>query len=729
MVTMTDDHICLMCGESKDPGKARFEHVRIGLDEAPEPVLCVCRDAGEIMKSIRHKMSSTVEIVNSTPGVVMDALAKMNIDSALIDTIASVPTVEVELRLNPHLSEILFIKMSKGMFESTNTTVIKERGCVMWTGPQTNVNAKVRKRSTGEATVKVTKNVTKVAPGYRLAVSHEYAFSGRIMHVQYDVEMTELRSTMKIRDRLVNVIARKYETGSKTSFAGEFEILGSLTNSIVRSVLCVAMGTIGCVKSMRNEVDEQFMNEVRSRDHVVIDVASMDRYAGKFLAKADGMKVYAFCYEFGYVICITDPALTVVTCMVTIAYKPLDEIATKPDILVLEMLMDGTMVYIDTLAVNGTVSLPANMEAYRCNITSERPMLIYRTIWDTMPTKFQLEMEPVPNDGIVLTNKFKTMRLKQPTVDLICMDGKLNAIENGIMTPLVNAHGTMETDVVYEMDVVKGQNDNEIMLVKPRQRLSKKLPNSMDVVRRAIASASTSELVDTSLLDITSMSFSMRKRVYEMARSRATSTRKVIVVFGAGRFQEWKEMKHEGFSYIAIDPEIDTTDVLKRWRGLKVRDYDFRASFSTQVVSISKTPETILVAKCTSEHFITKTMPTRVMFEIGIPAVFPFSVSYHIAIIAKLRNERVPVFGCGFVHDGIDTSVGKDPVTMKIKDKNTGRNITVAATFGKSTYVEPYMKRCMVDGLVLVKDAMPDVWERVDSSTVEIMDRAVILTS
>jgi len=75
---------------------------------------------------------------------------------------------EVELRLDGKLSKDLFQKMDKGLFEDAVTTRIRERGCVRWTGPETNVNAKVRKRSTGEATVKITGSANKVVPGYRL---------------------------------------------------------------------------------------------------------------------------------------------------------------------------------------------------------------------------------------------------------------------------------------------------------------------------------------------------------------------------------------------------------------------------------------------------------------------------------------------------------------------------------------------------------------------------------
>ncbi|SMR64923.1 unnamed protein product [Zymoseptoria tritici ST99CH_3D1] len=55
------------------------------------------------------------------------------------------------------------------------------------------------------------------------------------MHVQYDVETAEIKSIIKIRDLDVNVIGRKYRSRDKTSFAGEFEINGKATNSIIRA--------------------------------------------------------------------------------------------------------------------------------------------------------------------------------------------------------------------------------------------------------------------------------------------------------------------------------------------------------------------------------------------------------------------------------------------------------------------------------------------------------------
>lgn len=732
-----DDHICPICHESKDPSKARFVHVRLGLDEPPEPVLCKCKDPMKIIASIREKIEQANVVKDSIPGTMMDSLAELNIDAAHIDSMSSRPIREVELRLQGELPQTMFRKMEQGVFENGTTRKIRERSCVYWTGPDTNWNARVRMRSNGEATMKVSRSRVKVVPGYVLAISDEYRFSGRIMHVQRDVNMTEIRSTMRVRGSNVNIIARKYETGSKVSYAAEFEIEGKVTNSVVRSVLCLALGTIGTISSMEREIDPEFMYNVRSNNHSVIDVPNFDGYLDKInpnngegvFAKADGMGMFVFCYEFGYVVTVTDPQLTIYSCMVTVTHKDLPEMTTKPDVVFAEMDKNGDTVYIGTLAMNSDGKLPKSMNRFVCPIRTEKPPFIYRKSWDRLPTKVELDLEPMPNDGVVLTNKFRTMRLKQPTVDLLYQDGKLHGNDNGIMVEVTDGAPEMEEDTVYEMDVVKDQTTGEIKIVKPRQRALKKLPNSMDIIKRAIASASGDVNTNTILFDITSMSFSMRERVYEMAQAKAPSTRKVIVTFGVGRFQEWKQMMTNNFSYIAVDPELDYSDLQRRMKRLTILPYDFNRNFKTQLASITKGRQTVLWAKCKSEEFIRRAMPTMIMASQGIPAVFSFSLSYHIQIISMLRAEGVSMYGCGFVHDSMTGSVGRQPVTMKIKDKNRGTSSEVISTFGKSTYVEPFMKMSMMQGLVLIKDVMPDLWERVDSNTIEIMDRAVIMCS
>lgn len=114
----------------------------------------------------------------------------------------------------------------------------------------------------------------------------------------------------------------------------------------------------------------------------------------------------------------------------------------------------------------------------------------------------------------------------------------MNALENGVVVLIADGNKNIEQKVIYGMDVVKTEDESLIRLMRPRQRTLKKMPNSMDVVRRTIASANKDPTMNATLLDITSMSFAIRERAYTLAQANSPKNRKVIVTFGVGRFQE-----------------------------------------------------------------------------------------------------------------------------------------------------------------------------------------------
>lgn len=124
------------------------------------------------------------------------------------------------------------------------------------------------------------------------------------------------------------------------------------------------------------------------------------------------------------------------------------------------------------------------------------------------------------------------------------------------------------------------------------------MPNSLDVVRRAVASAIKDLTTNTVLLDFVSMFFTMRERVYAMTQSRAPNNRKVIVTFDVGRFQEWRQMMSDGFSYVAVDPDISVEGLSKRAKRTSILPYDCSSSFSSQVISISKRQSAVLWTRC-----------------------------------------------------------------------------------------------------------------------------------
>src|SRR5271156_5551506 len=105
-----------------------------------------------------------------------------------------------------------------------------------------------------------------------------------------------------------------------------------------------------------------------------------------------------------------------------------------------------------------------SLDGYKVAIATERPDMIYRQISDTVPSKVKLELEPTPSDGIVLVNQSRTMRLKELTADLLYSDRKLSALENGVMVEVADGHPSLEQDIIYEMDVVRSEEDTTTML-------------------------------------------------------------------------------------------------------------------------------------------------------------------------------------------------------------------------------------------------------------------------
>ncbi|KAF2858801.1 hypothetical protein K470DRAFT_220433 [Piedraia hortae CBS 480.64] len=223
--------------------------------------------------------------------------------------------------------------------------------------------------------------------------------------------------------------------------------------------------------TVMSSVAAKFMPAVRSNDHVVVDAPDVSVYNGVLLAKADGMKVYVFCYEFGYIVTITDPSLSVVACMATIAHSDLPPITSRPDVVLAEMMNDGSLVYVETLAMDADARIPKCMGLSKCPSTTRKTFFIYRTAWNALPTTTQLVLEPMPNDGVVLTNKLRTTitmeEFKRPTIDLIHKGGTLYAIAGPTMFEVMSRCAEMDEYAVYELDVVEGDG-GAVRIINPK---------------------------------------------------------------------------------------------------------------------------------------------------------------------------------------------------------------------------------------------------------------------
>lgn len=644
---------CAKCNLSTDPSKPDFAHVRLGLDEAPEPLLCKCKSDDEILNGVMMKLASAVKYVDRGGRTIRGKIMSADLNPVVIKVASRIPNVEVEARLSTTTSESMYAMMKRGFFGNTDSSKIVELGCSWWTGRETNSIARLRKRSNGETTAKTIVHVCEMMPGIKIAVSYEFEFVGEISRPEYKSVMNELSTTISIGGVVVKVISRMYECETASSFASEIEFKPGITHKKIKEVVNEIISMVGSENKLASYIDFMFMSEIRHADHDVVDVADMSLYKGSFMIKADGMKVYVFCYPNGYVVTFTDAVLTVISYVIATSYAPVVAISSKPDVIIAEMTSSGNLVYLDTLSTNGEAVSKLREYASKPTTECEKPFMTVRKIWGSIKDVPKNPISTVPADGIVCVTGFRTLRLKKPTIDLVYSNGVLFMDHERERVPVAAGHELMMEGVVYEMTVSKTENRDVVRLSNATRRLIKSKPNNSDIIRRAFMSAIPGENTNTILYDITSMSFSMRLRVYELAQANASVTRSVIVVFGAGRLQELNEMKTSNFSYIVIDPMIDFATVIKRLNRMTVVPYDTNTSFSKQVMSISNRPGRLIYYKGFSENFIMMSDVISFMSAMGIPAVFSFSISYHIRVINTLKNSGINTFGCGYVHDNM----------------------------------------------------------------------------
>ncbi|OAG34041.1 hypothetical protein AYO21_11809 [Fonsecaea monophora] len=108
--------------------------------------------------------------------------------------------VEVELRMNRYISEIMYMTMSEGMFGDLFRIEIQDISCSWLPDGVSSKTAKLRTKSNREMTAKIAICVQEAVPGIRLAGLYEYTVVGEIMRLEYITTMTELNVSTRIDD-------------------------------------------------------------------------------------------------------------------------------------------------------------------------------------------------------------------------------------------------------------------------------------------------------------------------------------------------------------------------------------------------------------------------------------------------------------------------------------------------------------------------------------------------
>ena len=151
--------------------------------------------------------------------------------------------------------------------------------------------------------------------------------------------------------------------------------------------------------------------------------------------------------------------------------------------------------------------------------------------------------------GIVCVGTLKTLRQKTHIVGLIYDDGLLHTTD--VMKSVTYGEAQPKTieSTVCEMTVVADEKTSKMALEKAVKNAFKKFSNSLEIVSRSIMSAVKDDSVSTISCDVTSVPVKLRGMVYNKAKTKATTTRNVVIPPAISRFKMINKIELDKFSY------------------------------------------------------------------------------------------------------------------------------------------------------------------------------------
>lgn len=78
-----------------------------------------------------------------------------------------------------------------------------------------------------------------------------------------------------------------------------------------RALAGLTTGSLKVNVPSKENLDYNFISATTFYDHAVVDALDMSTHTGPFISNINRMKVYVFCYKFGYVLTLGDTDLAV----------------------------------------------------------------------------------------------------------------------------------------------------------------------------------------------------------------------------------------------------------------------------------------------------------------------------------------------------------------------------------------------------------------------------------
>ena len=682
---------CPTCGK---PLKAELRHLRLGLDEAPALVVCRCDDVKD-SDIISSAYRSSQHLVGKRP--LVTPRSPCDVVTGYLPGRETYRSMEYEVRLNSSVSERIY----KSLKIRPVSRHERGRPISVFVGKE-QLGARLRVRSSESPTVKVTLSRTRICPGMTLCSSLEvtledgdYPTDSELFKRAF-VPSTTQEYNIVVHSKVVphvNWILRCDYHSIDGQYAAELEFTGDGEEPgfpTVASALVWLHSNFGHEMYMSSYLPPRLVSLCTISAASVLDVLYPLEDACVYRAKADGETMWVIEAGYMWYVCRPNDKLEVVSWILrgtSICFGPL------VSILRVEQLMNGSLVYIDLLAVN-SMPLPPRRKYIPPDLEllsiRSPPRMIVRLDFDTIRgAQDSMVTSSIPTDGIIAIERdtLLSYRIKAPTVDLKCTGKHLISggdIKTRLVMPSISG---MRSKVVYEC-TLSGTIANPIV-VGYFPRVDKRKPNSghvtRDVLSRLENTGNDGKVISR---QIQSYSFAVREYTYNVADNLVTSGRAIIDV-GAGRLQSRSFYQSSINSFLLCDPHLDTLTLPRGFGTVDATDMDSE-SILRAIKGLNKGRLKYLLYRRTAEELMDLQGVFAYVKEYKIPMVYSFSVSRVHGLFDIFSQRGVPQVGSLYLYDDADADgyiLNDSGVYMRVLD--TPGNVAVVRFPPDHEYEEP----------------------------------------
>ncbi|KAJ3382885.1 hypothetical protein HDU92_004513 [Lobulomyces angularis] len=686
-----NDDICLFCGLSK---LGQLIGRRQGADEARVLVKCSCVSDNEVSKMIYDSEELAYSVVLTSDPLIEELITSTNnsvngLPSRTFDMSSHTLHNEIEITLSPSLSSICFNKI-----DNYAEMIIFEAG-----HPGTNINgnlmlsSNVRFRIATHIThnaesdndpqlnsllhKSVTCNVKNIVSKFCCAPDMTYKSSYEFDVIDWkpflDNHLCKQSYSIMFIERICIIgdwLCRTRRYSPDDVYSCEFEYIksGRPSDEDALYILDIIHSRFIYETNYRKYLRQEYIDILRHSARPTKDIKHIPGSNNSYRIKVDGE--YAWVFDVGslWYICRNDPKLTVVGYIMKQFISTFRALHT---VIRVEQMVDGTLVLIDVLCLNGKVrditrryddatSVLKNGAIFPPNMVIRHE---YNTIEEVQRARLASD---IPSDGIIIIEKNTsiTYRIKSPTIDLLCTGKSLVTInENKRMSKVMDSLEGMQKNVIYECNIKLCDNDR-LSIVKAMPRYDKVVPNRPQVLKDIISVLKSDDMIDYTLIDrVSNYSFFVRKYMYSWANNRMRDS-KLIIDVGSGRIQSISCIKdNPNYSYLLCDPKLKIPNSIDSSKWLDATNYDDKSKLN-------------LLERLHRDN--------RCML------IYCFSLSYMIPFFNDMASRGAKQIGSCYVYDNIrEDSTLVDISGIRLRAENESRK-TAIATFGnKVEYREP----------------------------------------